>query len=267
MEDYALGSSAREFKRLALQSQMFEQETLETLKLAGIKRGMHCADIGCGRGDVTFMMAKLVGRRGSVIGIDTNHDIIKLCKRRAKKENVTNVKFVVGDIYDNELKKNSFDIVFSRFLFQHLMEPKKAVKAMMKLLVSEGTVVAEENDHDIWLTYPPSSGIEKLRRAYVSLLRRLNCDELVARKLYKIFLECGLNANVGSYSICIPMDGPYNMVGMLTAESLKPRILEAKLMSEAEFREMMIELQSYAKQRTGFALYALTFRVWGKKSR
>ncbi|MGH9923490.1 MAG: class I SAM-dependent methyltransferase, partial [Nitrososphaerales archaeon] len=211
MKDYILGSSNREFKRLKLQSQIFEQESLQTLKLAGIEPGMRCADIGCGIGDVTFMMAKMVGQKGTVIGIDRNSDVIEVCKKRAKKENVKNAKFFVGDVYDNELSKNSFDLVFSRFLFHHLKEPKGALKAMIKLVIAGGTVVVEENDHDTWLTYPFSSALEKLRRVYVELLRLSNCDDLIARKLYKLFFECGLKASVGSYSICIPMDGPYNM--------------------------------------------------------
>jgi ubiquinone/menaquinone biosynthesis C-methylase UbiE len=265
MKDYILGSSGKEFKRLNLQSQIFEQESLQTLKLAGIKSGMRCADIGCGIGDMTFMMAKLVGKNGSVIGIDRNDAVIHVCKKRAEKENVSNVKFFVGDIYDNELGKNSFDLVFSRFLFQHLEEPKRALKEMMKLAVAKGTIVAEENDQGTWLTYPPSSAFEKLRHAYVDLLKLSDCDEFIARKLYSLFMECGLNADVGAYSVCIPMRGPFRRMGILVAESLKPRILKAKLMSEREFLQMKIELEAYAKRSNGLALYATTFRVWGKK--
>lgn len=265
MKDYILGSSEREFKRLNLQSEIFEQESLQTLRLAGIKPGMRCADIGCGTGDVTFMMAKLVGKKGSVIGIDRNSDVIELCNRKAKKERFANVKFIVGDIYDNELSKESFDLVFSRFLFQHLEEPKRAIREMMKLVVPNGTVVAEENDQDTWLIYPPSSAFEKLRHAYVDLLRLANCDELIARKLYSLFLECRLDASVGAYSICIPMRGPFKKMGILVAESLEPRILKAKLMTEKEFLQMMDELEAYARRGDGLALYATTFRVWGKK--
>ena len=265
MKNYILGSSEKEFKRLSLQSQIFEQESLQTLRLAGIKPGMRCADVGCGTGDVTFMMAKLVGRKGSVIGIDRNSDVIELCNKKAKKERLANIKFLVGDIYDNELRRESFDLVFSRFLFQHLEEPKRAIREMMKLVVPNGTVVAEENDQDTWLIYPPSSAFEKLRHAYVDLLRLANCDELIARKIYSLFSECGLDASVGAYSICIPMRGPFKKMGILVAESLEPRILKAKLMAEKEFLQMMDELEAYARRKGGLALYATTFRVWGKK--
>lgn len=265
MKNYILGSSNKEFKRLELQSQIFEQESMQTLKLAGIKPGMRCADIGCGTGDVTFMMAKLIGKRGSVIGIDRNSDAIELCNKKAKKERLANIRFLAGDIYDNELAKASFDLVFSRFLFQHLEEPKRAIREMMKLAVPNGTIVAEENDQGTWLVYPPSSAFEKLRHAYVDLLRLANCDDLIGRKLYSLFLECGLDAGVGAYSICIPMRGPFKKIAILIAESLEPRILKAKLLAEKEFLRMLDELEAYARRKDGLALYATTFRVWGKK--
>ncbi|MFQ5940676.1 MAG: class I SAM-dependent methyltransferase [Nitrososphaerales archaeon] len=265
MNRYILGSAKKELKRLKIQSTIFERETLETLKLAGIKPGMHCVDIGCGIGDVSFIMAKLVGKTGSVIGIDTNKDVIEFCKKRARKENVKNIKFFAGSIYENRLKKNSFDFLFSRFLFQHLAEPKAALREMIKLVRRGGTIAAEENDHGMWLSYPPSSGFEKLRSAYIGVLRLAKGDELVARKLYGLFLGAGLNANVGVYSICIPMGKPSSILGILVAEVLKSKILETKLMGPKEFGKMLSELKEYARRKEGLALYALTFRVWGKK--
>lgn len=262
---YILGSGKKEIERLRFQSLIFERETTLTLKLAGIKSGMHCADIGCGIGDVSFIMAKLVGKKGSVIGIDANNDVIELCKKMTRHENVSNIKFCVGDIYDNGLDKSSFDLVFSRFLFQHLTESEKALKEMIKLVKKGGTIAAEENDHGIWLSYPPSPAFENLRHTYVALLKLSNCDELIARKLYGLFLNAGLDTNVGVYSICIPMCKSFNIMGILVAEVLKPRILNEKLMSEKEFRQMMFELNKYARRKDGLALYALTFRVWGRK--
>ncbi len=265
MSKYILGSAKNELERLKLQSLIFEQETLRTLKLAGIKSGMHCVDIGCGIGDASFLMAKLVGQNGSVIGMDTNEDVIEICKKRAQKEGITNIKFLVGDICDNRLNKNSFDFVFSRFLFQHLGKPKKALNEMIRLAKKGGAIVAEENDHGVWLSYPPSSGYEKLREVYVNLLKLSNGDPYIARKIYGLFLDAGLNANVGAYSICIPMRKPFNTMGTLLAELLKPKIRKTGLMSEREFGRMLGELKAYAKRKEGLAMYALTLRVWARK--
>lgn len=265
MEQYILGSSRKELERLRFQSRIFEAETLRTLQLSGIRPGMRCVDVGCGLGDSTFMIANLVGKDGTVIGIDPNIDVIEMCRKQSDKEKIKNVEFLAADVYNNKLKKNSFDFVFSRFLFQHLVEPKKALREMIKLAADGGIVAAEENDHAMWLTYPPSIGFEKLRCVYVDLLRLSNCDELIARKLYGSFLDHGLATHVGAYSICVPMEKPFDRLGIMVAEVLKSKILKLKVMSEKEFRQMMAELKQYARIKSGLALYAITFRIWGKK--
>lgn len=58
-KSYILGSSEEEFNRLDIQSVVFQGETLNTLKLAGIKPGMTCVDLGCGTGDVTRLIGDL----------------------------------------------------------------------------------------------------------------------------------------------------------------------------------------------------------------
>ncbi|PSB10187.1 hypothetical protein C7B62_10205 [Pleurocapsa sp. CCALA 161] len=35
-----------------------------------ITTGMHCLDLGCGGGDVTFELAFLVGKQGKVVGFE-----------------------------------------------------------------------------------------------------------------------------------------------------------------------------------------------------
>ncbi len=265
--DYLLAGSDIELKRLAYQSMLFENETLTTLEHAGIKQGMKCLDLGCGLGDVSFMMSKLVGPKGSVVGLDTNENLIKLCVERAKKNHTRNATFAVGDVYDTKLKKNSFDLIFSRFLFQHLKEPERAIKEMVSLAHRDGIIATEELDHGSWISYPPIASLEKLRQVYVNLLKSGGVDELVGRKLYNFFCMAGLRSKASAYSICLPLDRePFNMIGILMAEVLRPRIMKAGLMTDNEFDEMVKDLRKHMKDPTGIMLYALTFRVWGTKS-
>ncbi len=265
--DYLLGGSDTELKRLTYQSMLFKNETRTTLKLAGIKQGMKCLDLGCGLGDVSFMMSKLVGPKGSVVGLDANENLIKLCVERAKKNHTRNVTFAVGDVYDTKLKKNSFDLIFSRFLFQHLKEPERAINEMVSLARKDGIIAAEELDHGSWISYPPIASMERLRQVYVNLLKMGGADELLGRKLYNFFCMAGLRPKASAYSICLPLDRePFNMIGILMAEVLRPRIMETGLMTDNEFNGMVKDLKKHMKDPTGIMLYALTFRVWGTKS-
>src|SRR5277367_3261279 len=50
---------------------------------SGIKRGMRVLELGCGVGDVSLGIAKLVGPTGLVVGVDESAESIDVAQRRA----------------------------------------------------------------------------------------------------------------------------------------------------------------------------------------
>lgn len=251
--------------RLNIQSALFSKETVQTLNLAGIKEGMRCLDAGCGVGHTTLLIRDRVGESGKVIGLDINEDNINSCKKNLNctKENA---EFLLGDLYDTVLTDSSFDFVYSRFLFQHLIYPEKAIAKISKLTADKGIIAIDELDHGLWLSYPPDPNLKKLQKAYVNLLKLSGSDPFVARKLYGMFLRNGLKPNVAAYSVCVKMsDKPFNRTGVLMALVLKESILKNNLMTQQEFNQMLYGLKKYAKDPTGLVLYAIAFRIWARK--
>lgn len=51
-------------ERLRILSRVMRPTTLALLQRAGVRSGMTCLDVGCGNGDVTFDMARIVGSIG-----------------------------------------------------------------------------------------------------------------------------------------------------------------------------------------------------------
>jgi ubiquinone/menaquinone biosynthesis C-methylase UbiE len=263
---YVLGSSQKEMDRLNIQSALFEKETIQTLKLAGIKEGMRCLDIGCGTGHTTLLISDRVGKNGKVIGLDINEANIHACKENLNRTS-NNLEFVLGDLLDMTSAESSFDFIYSRFLFQHLIYPENAIAKMSTLTAHKGIIAIEELDQELWLSYPFDPNLEKLQKAYVRLLKLSGSDPFVARKLYRMFLRNGLNPNVAAYSVCVKMsDRPNNKIGVLLAEVLKKSILKNNLMSQQEFDQMLNGLKKYATDPTGLVLYAIAFRIWARKN-
>ena len=79
---YVLGTTDAEHDRLIRQAARLEPFTERLCRDAGIGPGQRVLDIGSGIGDVAFLVARLVGPTGEVIGIDL--DGIALEKARAR---------------------------------------------------------------------------------------------------------------------------------------------------------------------------------------
>ena len=90
---YVLGHAAEELDRLARQARLIEPITRRIFLDAGLRGGMRVLDVGCGAGDVSFLVAGIVGSSGSVVGCDRSDDAIRAATARAKQAGMHNVTF------------------------------------------------------------------------------------------------------------------------------------------------------------------------------
>jgi ubiquinone/menaquinone biosynthesis C-methylase UbiE len=95
--DYAFGRGHAEYERLAEQAEIFRPLTERMLRNAGIRAGMRVLDIGCGAGDVSFLVSALVGPEGSVTGVDVDGDAIGVAEQRRAAQGITNISFRHAD--------------------------------------------------------------------------------------------------------------------------------------------------------------------------
>jgi ubiquinone/menaquinone biosynthesis C-methylase UbiE len=62
-----------------------------------LKPDITVADIGCGKGDYTIRVAKIIGPKGKVYGIDAWQDSLNELSQRAKNYGLTNIETLSGD--------------------------------------------------------------------------------------------------------------------------------------------------------------------------
>jgi 2-polyprenyl-3-methyl-5-hydroxy-6-metoxy-1,4-benzoquinol methylase len=85
-EGYVLRGGRAGAERLRLLNRVKWPTTEPLLRVAGLRAGMSCLDVGCGGGDVTLKMAALVGAEGHVVGIDRDQSILHLARQEADKQ-------------------------------------------------------------------------------------------------------------------------------------------------------------------------------------
>src|SRR5689334_23053235 len=103
-DGYVLGRSDAETARLVLQHQIYAPITHRFVQAAGIGAGMKVLDVGSAAGDLTLLMADVVGPTGRVVGVDMNAHIVDTARARVASAGWRNVTFLVGALHEVPLE-------------------------------------------------------------------------------------------------------------------------------------------------------------------
>src|SRR5947208_13264924 len=89
---------------LTRESREREEDCKTLLAALKLEPGDTVCDLGCGNGFYSVKIAKLVGERGRVIGVDIQREMLGFLKDRATEEKVTNIEPVLGTVVDPKLR-------------------------------------------------------------------------------------------------------------------------------------------------------------------
>lgn len=186
---YIHGSSAEEQKRLGMLNAILNERCLQQLQ---IREGIKILDVGSGTGIFASELAKKTGESGMVLGIE--RDTAQINTANLLGSSFTNLSFRQGDVYNMPLNNGelgSFDLVFSRFLLEHLPNPGLAIQEMLKALKPGGRIVLTDDDHATFMPTPEPAGFSTIWHAYLRSYDRLGNDPFVGRKLVGLLHQTG----------------------------------------------------------------------------
>jgi SAM-dependent methyltransferase len=101
------------------------------------RAGERVLDVGCGFGDTTLTLARLVGDGGEAVGVDAAARFIESGRRDAAEQGVRNARFVVADV-EREAPGGPYDRAFARFGTMFFASPVAALRNVRKALVKGG---------------------------------------------------------------------------------------------------------------------------------
>ena len=115
-------------------------QPFEDLLVAGISPDTTSAlDVGCGTGSTTLALARGVGPRGSVTGVDVSQPMIELARERAHRE-ASPASFVLADAETHPFEASRFDAIFSRFGVMFFEDPTRAFANLRRAAIDGATL-------------------------------------------------------------------------------------------------------------------------------
>lgn len=188
---YELGHEAGEVERLNVQGRALAGPTRVLLEAAGLREGMRVLDLGSGAGDMSFVVADVVGRGGEVVGIERAPEAVAEATARAERLGRGNVRFVLGDIHD-ALDDGLFDAVVCRLVLMYVPEPSAVLRAQAPALRPGGIIAPIEFDVGQARTIPGTPLASQALGWARAASERTGMDTELGPRLWQVLEQAGL---------------------------------------------------------------------------
>lgn len=245
--------------------------TQRNLADAGIGLGMRVLELGCGNGEVTELLAGLVGPEGSVTALDRSDSALDAARSRLSESGTGNVRFLTADLNqgleDRVLSESEpFDALVGRRVLLYLADPA-ATLAGLKSSLKPGAIVAFEEPGFNFSPRCQDSmpGHEKAMTWLKQMLDFEGAKADLGFSLPALFTEAGFepkgikaDAVINGQGSQFPLAHGLKLMGS--------RVLQAGVASQEEIDELIVQLEEESQDRTKVFIMNLSFFAWAAKS-
>ena len=242
---YAITGGEQGKRRPDLLAEIMQPTTLRLLAEAGLRGGDRCLDLGCGGGNVSLDMARIVGPDGLAIGVDFDPQIVELARQDATDAGAGNVEYHVADarLFDG----GPFDLIYARFLLSHLSEPGTVLARMRQLAGPGGRIVVEDTDLSGCYCHPHDPANARFVELYTEVVRRGGGDADVGRRLPALALAAGLGDVRSNVFQPVQASGPHKHMTAVTMERIRPAALRYGLAGDPEIDAIIADMHAFAR--------------------
>ncbi len=129
------------------------------LQQIDLSHGGLALDVGCGTGNLTFLLADNFAQ---VTGLDMSSTMLDRAKQKATEKNIKNVNFKTADFMNTDFTANSYDFSFCSFVLHHLNPTDSLLPFLQKLaFITKHRVVIIDYGPKIKLLYYLIELVEK----------------------------------------------------------------------------------------------------------
>lgn len=133
----------------------------EAVRMVQVPPGGRALDICCGTGDLALLLARRVGPRGYVVGLDFSLEMLRIARRRAAAAGVDAVcRFAQADAEALAAPETAFDVATMGFGLRNVIHPETALREACHALRPGGRLAILE------FSRPTSPAVRRLYDLY-----------------------------------------------------------------------------------------------------
>lgn len=205
-----------------------------------IKNAKSVLDMGCGEGNRLSLLVKGYQNSIEAYGVDNNTYAINLAKKQ-----FPNIRFLKNDLVKLPFGNNSFDLIYSAYVFEHLMDPEKVLRESFRILKGTGVLIIVAPNFGSPNRRSPNSVENKFGKLFKGFINDF--------KLLFVSKMSGLN-----WKKVTPSSDKYSID---TDTTIEPYLL--KLIKYGKFLGFKIVFSSTYWNQDRISLFQLTFRIMG----
>ncbi len=136
------------------------------------------------------MLTREVARRfpnSQVTGIELSESQLA----QAREHSQPNLEFVQGDATQLPFAEVAFDVVYCRWVLEHLANPAAALAEILRVLKPGGRFFVDEVDVSSQRYDPPTPAFDLAWQAVTRLQEKLRGDNLLGSKLPRLLMSAG----------------------------------------------------------------------------
>jgi SAM-dependent methyltransferase len=225
---------------------------------------MVCLDVGCGGGDVSLELARLVAPSGRVVAVDLDEVKIDIARGEAAAQQVSNVDFRVANLEEWVLDEE-FDVAHARFVLTHLRNPNEALIKIRAALKPGGVVVVADTNFRGLFSQPESPAVHRYVELYTETLKRRNGDADIGLRLPELLSQAGFENIHVSVVQHAGMSGDTKLITPITLENIADSVFAAGVASRAEVESLLAELYDFARDPNTMLSGPRIIETWARR--
>ena len=189
---YPLSNDKFGHERLVRQAAWTAAPTEHLFRRAGIGPGQRVLELGSGVGDVSMILARLVGDSGEVVGVERDPRSIERASARMRELGLSQVRYVQTDVLSLP-EEQPFDAGVGRYILMYMKDPAAVLRDVAQHVRAGGVIAFLDTSFQTFLEACQDLPLwRESARVMTETFRRSGANTEMGGQLAAAFVGAGL---------------------------------------------------------------------------